>query len=228
MKYTGTKLKDWAVEDRPREKMLQRGINALTDAELLAIILGSGTKDKSVVELAREILEKHDGWNGLARKNLKDLTKIKGIGVVKALNILVSFEINRRKILQDLESKQITSSKIAGEYLCMKIGDSNQEKFYALFLNQSKKIIGEMLVGIGGITSTIVEPRIIFREALNHHATTIIISHNHPSGSLKPSQADKDITNKIRQMGSIMDITLIDHIIVSGNRYFSFADEGLL
>ena len=228
MKYNGSKLKDWAVEDRPREKMIQRGVGALTDSELLAIILGSGTREKSAVELAKEILEHSSGWTGLARKNLKDLTKIKGVGVVKALNILVAFEINRRKQTNAEESQVITSSKVAADYLAAKIGDSNQERFYVLYLNRANKIIGEMLNGVGGISSTLVEPRIIFREALNHHATAVIVSHNHPSGNTKPSDADKDITKKIKEMGKIMDIPLLDHIIICGNKYFSFSDEGLL
>lgn len=228
MQYTQLPIKAWAMEDRPREKMLARGHESLTDAELIAILLGSGTREISAVELARNIINAIGSIDKVARADIKTLTKIKGIGEVKALTLAAAFELGRRKSREEIEEARITSSDMAARYLMQKIGDSDQEVFYVLYLDRKNAIKAEKRISIGTISSTVIDIRVIFKEAVSQLASAIIVAHNHPSGNLQPSQADKEITHKLRDAAKLFDISLLDHVIVTSKNYFSFADSGML
>jgi DNA repair protein RadC len=221
-------IHSWALEDRPREKLLQRGLNALTDAELLAIILRSGTKSLSALDLARNIIREFDDLEKLARTNLEELLTINGIGKAKAMSILAIFELARRKNSIVSEKLRITSSSVAAKYLMAKLGDENQEVFYVLYLNRNNEVIGEKQLFVGGVNATVIDPRLVFQTSIQQLASAIIICHNHPSGNLTPSQADIQITHKLYRGANVLDIRLLDHLIVSAKGYFSFADEGML
>lgn len=223
-------LKSWAEDDRPREKFMMKGKNALSDAELLAIIMGSGNKEETAVDLAKRILnDSKNNWHELARLSVHDLIKYKGIGEAKAISIITALEIGVRKAHQAaLEKPVINSSKIAYELLRGKLGDLNQEEFHIILLNRANKLITIEKTSEGGISQTVVDQRVIFRKALNVNASAIILAHNHPSGNLNPSQADIEITKKIEKSGNLIGIELLDHIIVSATAYYSFKDEGIL
>jgi DNA repair protein RadC len=224
----GNRIKDLVEEDRPREKMIQKGLNALSDPELLALILSTGSRDLSAVELARVILKETAGLKNLAACSPSELMKIKGIGEAKAVSIAAAFELGRRKQQQQLKPVKIINSASAGNYLVPKFQDFTHEVFVVLFLSRNHQIKSEKIMSMGGTTSTIVDLKMIFKEAVNQLACSIIVAHNHPSGSLSPSPADKEITKRIRETGKLLEINLIDHIIVGQDGYFSFADEGLL
>ncbi|RNA62307.1 DNA repair protein RadC [Chryseobacterium nematophagum] len=223
-------IKFLAEDDRPREKFLLKGKNSLSDSELLAIIMGSGNKDESAVELARRILTSVDNnWNQLSLLSVKDLVKFKGIGEVKAISIATALEIGRRRASQDIPEKTIISnSRDAYNVLKNYLSDLRTEEFWAIFLNQSNKVIHVAQLTHGGISQSIVDVRILFKTALDHFATAVIIAHNHPSGSLDPSKDDMQITQKISGGGKTLSIQLLDHLIITQNSYFSFSDEGLL
>lgn len=221
-------ITSWAVEDRPREKLLQRGLGALTDAELIAILLRSGTQELSAIALARKIIEDMGSLAGVAQAGIKELTQIKGIGEAKAMSIVAAFELARRKGAADHARLKITSSAVAASYLSSKIGDLPHEAFWVLFLNQKNEIKAEKQLFQGGVASTTVDPKIVFKEAILQLASSIIVSHNHPSGNTQPSAADIRITRKLVSGAALCDIRLLDHIIVSPKGYYSFADEGLL
>ncbi|CAA7195573.1 RadC family protein [Chryseobacterium potabilaquae] len=223
-------IKFLAEDDRPREKFLLKGKNSLSDSELLAIIMGSGNKDESAVELARRILTSVDNnWNQLSLLSVKDLVKFKGIGEVKAISIATALEIGRRRASQDIPEKiTISNSRDAYNVLKNYLSDLRTEEFWAIFLNQSNKVIHVAQLTHGGISQSIVDVRILFKTALDHFATAVIIAHNHPSGSLDPSKDDMQITQKILGGGKTLSIQLLDHLIITQNSYFSFSDEGLL
>ncbi len=223
-------LKFLAEGDRPREKFLQKGKSALTDSELLAIIIGSGNKEESVLELARKILTSvNNSWHQLSLLSLKDLMKFKGIGEAKAISIITALEIGRRRIGQEIPEKSIIgNSHDAYSTLKNQLSDLRTEEFWAIFLNNSNKVIHISRLTQGGISQSIVDVRILFKTALEHFSTGVIIAHNHPSGSLKPSKEDINITQKIKEAGKILNIQLLDHIIITQNSYFSFSDAGLL
>lgn len=223
-------IKFLAEDDRPREKFLLKGKNSLSDSELLAIIMGSGSRDETAVELARKILASvNNNWHQLSLLTIKDLTKFKGVGEVKAISIATALEIGRRRSSQEIPEKpQISSSKDAYQILKLHLADLRTEEFWAVFLNQSNKVIHLAQLTQGGINQSIVDIRIVFKTALEHFATGIIISHNHPSGSVKPSAEDISITKKIKEAGNLMNIQLLDHLIITQNSYLSFADEGIL
>jgi DNA repair protein RadC len=223
-------IKFLAEDDRPREKFLLKGKNSLSDSELLAIIMGSGSRDETAVELARKILGSVDNnWHQLSLLTIKDLTKFKGVGEVKAISIATALEIGRRRASQEIPEKpQISSSKDAYQILKLHLADLRTEEFWAVFLNQSNKVIHLAQLTQGGINQSIVDIHIVFKIALEHFATGIIISHNHPSGNLKPSAEDINITKKIQEAGNLMNIQLLDHLIITQNTYLSFADEGIL
>ena len=223
-------IKFLAEDDRPREKFLLKGKNSLSDSELLAIIMGSGSRDETAVELARKILGSVDNnWHQLSLLTIKDLTKFKGVGEVKAISIATALEIGRRRASQEIPEKpQISSSKDAYQILKLHLADLRTEEFWAVFLNQSNKVIHLAQLTQGGINQSIVDIRIVFKIALEHFATGIIISHNHPSGNLKPSAEDINITKKIQEAGNLMNIQLLDHLIITQNTYLSFVDEGIL
>ncbi len=223
-------IKSLAEDERPREKLLLKGKNSLSDAELLAIIIGSGSKNESSVRLAQRILASVDNnWNELARLSISDLCKFNGIGKVKAIEITTSLEIGRRKSLQEaLKKEKIVSSKDAFDILHPIIGDHTFEEFWVLFLSQSNQGLSKEKISQGGITGTVVDSRLIFKHALELNCVSLIISHNHPSGNPQPSNADLEITQEIKEGGKLLNINLIDHLIITQTSYFSFADEGIL
>lgn len=225
-----TSIKNWATDDRPREKLLVKGASALSNSELIAILLNNGSKNKSAVELAKDILKLgQDNLNELGKLTFKDLKKIKGIGEAKSVTIVAALELGRRRqAAASLEKPVVRSSREIAEYLQALIQDYNYEVFAVIFLNRANKINHFEIISRGGITGTVADPRVILRKALEEEATSIILCHNHPSGNLKPSFADEELTRKIKEAASYMDIKVIDHIIVSEDGYYSFADEGIL
>ncbi|MCT4623466.1 MAG: DNA repair protein RadC [Schleiferiaceae bacterium] len=223
-------IKTWAEDDRPREKLILKGKNALSDSELIAILIGSGSRELSAVDLAKKILNHVDNdLNSLGRLNVKELCKFKGIGEAKAISIITALELGkRRKDSEAIQLKKITSSTDAFQLLQPLIGDLGHEEFWVLYLSNANKVIRKEQLSIGGITGTVADVRKIFKTALEQSATAMIIAHNHPSGTLTPSLADKKLTQKVKDGGTLLDIKLLDHIIVTEKNYFSFADEGLL
>ncbi len=223
-------IKFLAEDDRPREKFVLKGRNALSDAELLAIIMGSGNRDDSAVELARKILDSvENNWHNLSLLQISDLMKFKGIGEAKAISICTALEIGRRRSAQDvIEKVKIESSSDSFKILQPFLGDLQTEQFWAIFLNQNNRILAKSQLSSGGINQSVVDVRILFKTALEHFATGIVVAHNHPSGNLKPSQEDLKITKQIDEAGKLLNIQLLDHVIISQNSYFSFADESLL
>jgi DNA repair protein RadC len=223
-------IKSWAEDDRPREKLLAKGISALSDAELIAILIGSGTPKITAVDLAKEILKGvQNNLNELARLSVKDLMKHKGIGEAKAISIVTAMELGKRRRMADiLERKKIESSSAIFELMYPEIGDLGHEEFHVIFLNNSSKIIGRDCFSKGGITGTIADVRLIMKAALEHKSTAIVLCHNHPSGNNRPSQSDIALTKKVKQAGEILDINVLDHVIIAHKEYYSFADEGVL
>ncbi|MBF0597001.1 RadC family protein [Faecalibacter rhinopitheci] len=223
-------IKNWNEDDRPREKLSLKGRSSLSDAELLAIIMGSGNREESAVELAKRILNSaHNNWNELARYSILDLCKFKGVGEAKAISIITALEIGRRRTSQEvLDRVKINSSNDAAQILQQQIGDLPIEEFWVMFLNQGNKIIRTEQISRGGITQTSVDIRVIFKRSIELMATALILSHNHPSGNIIASEADKSLTKKIIEGAKYLDIQILDHIIVSQKDYFSFADEGLI
>lgn len=230
MNYQQKSIKNWAEDDRPREKLSLKGERALSDSELLAIIMGSGSREESAVELAKRILNSVDNnWNNLSRLSIKDLCKFKGIGEAKAISIITALEIGRRKAIQELPEKpKITRSRDIFLVMQSIIGDLNVEEFWVLFLNQGNFVVKKELIGRGGISYVAVDVRIIMKIALEEYATGIILAHNHPSGNLNPSRDDYRLTEKIKTAARTLDIELLDHLILNQKSYFSFADEGKL
>jgi DNA repair protein RadC len=223
-------IKFLAEDDRPREKFLLKGKSSLSDSELLAIIMGSGNRNETAVELARRILASvNNNWNQLSLLSVKDLMKFKGVGEVKAISIATALEIGRRKVSQEVPDKPvISSSSVAYDIFRNHLSDLRTEEFWAIFLNRSNKVIHFAQLTQGGINQSIVDIRVLFKTALDHFSTGIIIAHNHPSGSLQPSREDIEITRNIKIAGETMNIQLLDHLIITQNSYFSFSDDGLL
>lgn len=223
-------IKSYAEDDRPREKFLQKGRSSVSDSELLAIIMGSGNREESAVELAKRILNSvENNWHQLSALTLSDLMKFKGVGEAKAISIAAALEIGRRKSAQKIPDKpKITSSNDAYALLSPYLSDLQTEEFWAVFLNQSNKVLSLQKIAQGGINQSLVDIRILFKTALDQYATAIIIAHNHPSKNLNPSEEDLAITQKINEAGSLLHISLLDHIIIGGNSYFSFKDKGFL
>ena len=223
-------IKNWAEDDRPREKLLQKGKVSLSDAELMAILIGSGTRKESAVDLCRRILAASGhSLNELGKLSIPQLMKYNGIGQAKAITIIAAMELGRRRRTEEaLERKKITSSSSVFELMQPVIGDLPHEEFHIIYLNNSNKVISRMQLSKGGITGTLVDVRLALKMALEHGATSIILCHNHPSGNLNPSSADKQLTQKLKIAGESLDIKILDHLIVTEKSYFSFADEGLL
>lgn len=223
-------IKQWAKDDRPREKLLLNGAENLSNSELLAILIHNGSKEKTAVDLAKEVLKLgKDNLGELGKISIKELMKIKGIGEAKAITIAAALELGRRRqAAAPLEKKIVSTSSDIARFLQTKLKDYRHEVFAVLFLNRANKINHFEIVSEGGITGTVADPRVILRIALEQDAVNIILCHNHPSGSLKPSPADEQLTTKIKEAARFLDITVIDHVIVSEDGYFSFADEGLL
>ena len=223
-------IKQWAKDDRPREKLLLNGAENLSNSELLAILIHNGSKEKTAVDLAKEVLKLgKDNLGELGKISIKELMKIKGIGEAKAITIAAALELGRRRqAAAPLEKSVVNSSSDITRYLQTKLKDYRHEVFAVLFLNRANKINHFEIVSEGGITGTVADPRVILRKALEQDAVNIILCHNHPSGSLKPSRADEQLTTKIKEAARFLDITVMDHVIVSEDGYYSFADEGLL
>ncbi len=224
-------IKNWIEEDRPREKMARKGADALSNTELLAILINTGTTEKSAIDIAKDILALCDNnLVELSKLSLTDLKKTKGIGEKKAITLLAALELGKRRQLTDaLVKPVVTSSRSAYEILSPYFVGKNVEIFYVIFLNQAQKVNAIEQISQGGMTATVADTRVIFRRALEIQGTArIIVAHNHPSGNLKPSDADKQLTSRIKDAGKYIDIQLIDHLIITDNSYFSFADEGYL
>lgn len=224
-------IKNWAVDDRPREKMLLKGYAALSNAELLAILINNGTKDKSAVDVTKQLLAAVDNdLQKLGKLSVKEIIKlkVKGIGEAKAVTIVAALELGLRREVSEKKLNVVIHSRDAAEYLRAQLKFKNHEVFAIVYLNRANKIKHYEIISEGGITGTVADPRIILKKALENDAVSIILCHNHPSGSIKPSRADETLTKKITEAASYFDIKVLDHIIVSEEGYYSFADEGLL
>ncbi len=222
-------IKDWNPEDMPREKLIDKGASALTNAELLAILINTGTRNASALDIAKKVLlQAGQDLLGFEQLGLNELKSIKGLGPKKAVTLLAAIELGRRgKLAKALTRKKVSSSREAFEILAPFFSDRSHEHFIAIFLDQSNKLLSVVPISSGGLTATVVDPRLIFRKALEVKNTTqIIISHNHPSGNVTPSQADRKITQKLIDGAKLLDFKIVDHIIVGHNEYYSFSDVG--
>ncbi len=229
-RYGRLSIKQWAAGDRPREKLLAQGVRSLTDAELVAILLGSGTRELSAVDLAKQILAAAgNDLNRLSRMDFHDLRKFRGVGEAKALAIVAAMELGRRRRLEEVQArKKISTSRDVFDFFHPFIGDLSHEEFWVLHLSRSNRILAWKKISQGGITGTVTDVRLILKDALENTASALIICHNHPSGNLQPSEADREITRKVARAAEVMDIRLLDHLIIGEGGYFSFADEGML
>lgn len=224
------KITEWALEDRPREKSIEKGMSSLSDAELLAILINSGTKNKSAVDLGRELLGKvNNNLNTLGKLSIAELKTLQGIGTARAVTISAALELGRRrKNAEAPEVPQIKCSKDVADIFQPLLSDLPHEEFWILFLNRSNKVISRMKLSQGGVSGTVTDVRMVMKRAIECLASGIIVCHNHPSGNLNPSDADTKITQKIKDAGTLMDIQLLDHLIITDREYYSFADNGLL
>lgn len=228
--YKKLNIKQWAEADRPREKLLSKGARALTDAELLAILIGSGNQKETAVELAKRILQEyHNNISELGKKSIDQLCTFHGIGEAKAVTIVAALELGKRRKEADVfQKKQVRGSKDAADHLLPILEDLPHEEFWVVLLDRANKILDTFLLSQGGLSGTVIDTRIILKKALEQLASSIILAHNHPSGSLMASEADRKITSKIKNAAELMDIAVLDHIIIGQNNYLSFADEGML
>ena len=226
---TSFPISQWAEDDKPREKLMLKGKQVLSDAELLAILIGSGSRNESAVDLSKRIISGVANLKALGKMSLKQLMEFKGIGEAKAVTILAAMELGRRRGSEDeLILDKISSSKSVFDIMHPIIGDLMHEEFWVLYLNNSNKVMYKSQLSKGGITGTVVDSRIVFKTAFEQNAVHIILCHNHPSGILQASDADKQITKKIKEAGKMLDINVLDHIIITENSYLSFADDGIL
>ena len=222
-------ITNWSEDDKPREKLMLKGKSVLSDAELIAILIGSGSRNESAVDLSKKILASVDNnLNALGKVSISQLIAFKGIGEAKAISIIAALELGRRRRSEEaVELKKVTSSKVIFEIMQPIIGELPHEEFWIIYLNNSNKVISKSQLSKGGITGTLVDVRIVFKTALEMGATALILCHNHPSGTLIPSDADKQITKKLKLAGESLEIKVLDHLIVTETSYFSFADEGI-
>jgi len=223
-------IKSWSPEDRPREKLLSKGISSLSDAELIAILIGSGTAKLSAVDVAKKVLAYvENNLDSLAKLTVKELMKAKGIGEAKAITIVAALELGRRRKDQSPDEKpKIDGSKTAFDLIKGDVMDLPHEEFWVILLNRANRVIRKKRVSEGGVSGTVADPKIIFKLAVDELASGIIVVHNHPSGNLKPSESDINLTKKIKEAGKVLEIAMLDHLIIAHDRYFSFADEGLV
>lgn len=224
-------IKNWAVDDRPREKLLLKGAEILSNSELLAILINNGTTDKSAVDLAKELLSAvENNLQRLTKLSVKEMVnlKIKGLGPAKAITIAAALELGVRRSMADNKKEVVLSSKDIAGFLQAQLQYKSHEVFAVVFLNRSNKINHYEIISEGGITGTVADPRIILKKALQHEAVSIVLCHNHPSGNLRPSRQDQELTNKIKEAAHYFDIKVLDHIIVSNEGYYSFSDDGML
>jgi DNA repair protein RadC len=226
---TGT-IKSWAEDDRPREKLLRIGASNLSDSELIAILLRTGKKNATAVDIAKSLLNKNNyDLTELSRCTVAELSKISGIGKVKAITLAAALELGRRRRMAETPKRiKITSSKVVAELMIPRLSDLSHEEFFIILLNRSNEIISRVALSTGGISGTVVDPRTAFKAAIEALASAMILCHNHPSRNVSPSEEDKKLTSRMKQAGELLDIRVLDHIIIAGNNYFSFADEGLL
>ncbi|TDE42488.1 DNA repair protein RadC [Flavobacterium rhamnosiphilum] len=222
-------ITNWSEDDKPREKLMLKGKSVLSDAELIAILIGSGSRNESAVDLSKRILASvENNLNALGKLSISQLMNFKGIGEAKAISIIAALELGRRRRAEDaVELKKVTSSKIIFEIMQPIIGELPHEEFWIIYMNNSNKVISKSQLSKGGITGTLVDVRIVFKTALEMGATGLILCHNHPSGTLIPSDADKQITKKLKLAGDSLEIKVLDHLIVTEKNYFSFVDEGI-
>jgi len=228
MENTPFSIKYWAEDDKPREKLMLKGKSVLSDAELIAILIGSGSRNESAVDLSKRILASVENLNALGKLSLQQLTTFKGIGEAKAIAIIAAMELGRRRRSEEtVELTKITSSRAVFNIMQPIIGELPHEEFWILYLNNSNKVIYKSQLSKGGITGTVVDVRLVFKTALECNATAIILTHNHPSGVLQASDADKQITKKLKEAGNNLDINVLDHIIITENGFYSFRDDGI-
>lgn len=223
-------IKNWSDDDKPREKLVQKGKSVLSDAELIAILIGSGSRNESAVELSKRILASaNNNLNELGKLSIKQLMQFKGIGEAKAVSIAAALEIGRRRRGEEAQKiTKINSSKNVFELLQPKMGELPHEEFWIVFLNNSNAVLQAGQLSKGGITGTLVDVRLVLKQALELGAVGLILAHNHPSGTLKPSEADRQITKKLKVASEALDIKVLDHVIITQKEYFSFADENIL
>ena len=229
-KYHLSGIPTWAVEDRPREKMLSGGVQSLSDTELLAVIIGSGTRNQSAVDLARQILNSVDyDLNRLSRLTAAELARLKGIGPAKAVKIISALELgNRKQHFKTREMVKISNSHDVYRIFHPLVGELEHEEFWILILNRANAVLNKIKISQGGLSGTVIDTRLILKNAIDNLASSIIACHNHPSGNIKPSEADRRITTSLKKAAEMMEIKFLDHIIIADKNYFSFADEGLL
>ncbi len=227
---SSTSIKTWAVDDRPREKLLTKGKESLSDSELLAILINSGSGRDSAVDVAKKVLKlSDDNLDELGKVSIKEMMSVKGIGEARAITLVAALELGRRRqgsLTSD--KKKVHTSRQLAEYLRSSLKDHSYEVFAVVFLNRANKVKHFEVLSKGGLTNTIVDPRIIFLKALEVQATSIVLCHNHPSGNLKPSRADEELTARLKSAGMLLDIKVVDHLIVSDEGYYSFADDGMM
>jgi len=224
-------IKTWAESDRPREKLLAQGRRVLSDAELIAILIGSGSRHETAVELGKRILHQYrNSLHELGKVSVKELSRFKGIGEAKAISIIAALEVGRRRAdsAEEAEPEKIGCSRDVFHALRSCFADLNHEEFWILCVNRSGKVLAKSLISRGGVAGTVADPKIVFKLALEHNATSVFLAHNHPSGNLKPSQADIVLTKKMAGAGQVLEIPVLDHLIFAGNTFYSFADEGQL
>ena len=228
--YKNLRIKDWAVEDRPREKLLSKGLKSLTDTELLAILIGSGQKNESAVEIAKKVLNlAQNNLNELGKLSIKDFKTVKGIGEAKAITLISALELGRRRKSSESRVKyKIGSSNDAFLYMRPFLEDLSYEEFWVIYMNRSNRVIDQLKISQGGISGTVIDVRIILKHGIEKLASTLIICHNHPSGNLQPSKSDIQITTKLKEAAKFHDIDVLDHLIISDSLYYSFADEGIM
>lgn len=222
-------IRSWAEDDRPREKLLLKGKSTLSDAELIAILIGSGNTEETAVDLSKRILQSlKNNLSELGKLSVKDLMQFKGIGEAKAISIIAALELGRRRKDSQPEKRvKITDSQTAFDVIYPNLGDLNHEEFWVIFLNRANAVIGKQNISKGGVSGTVVDPKVVFKMAVQFPASGIILAHNHPSGNLKPSQADHQLTHKLKEAGKALDIPVLDHLIIGERDYFSFVDEGV-
>lgn len=228
--YTPTTIKQWAESDRPREKLMKLGRHNLSESELIAILIRTGTHDQTAVDVAKNILAKfNNDLSELSRVTVKDLSAIHGMGSVKAITVIAALELGRRRReAEGMKKPVIQSSKDAADILQPHLADLSHEEFVILLLNRNNAVVDKFNVSSGGVAGTVVDPKIIFKRAMDYSASGLILSHNHPSGNLKPSPEDIKLTKKLFDAGKFLEVSVLDHIIIAGNEYYSFADEGIM
>jgi DNA repair protein RadC len=223
-------IKQWSEDDRPREKLIMKGKVVLSNAELLAVLIGSGNKRESAVDIAKNILDRvNQNLTELSRQTVNELTRTNGIGAAKAVIIVAALELGNRKRTQDvLAREKVSGSRDVFELFQPELSEANYEEFWILLLNRANRIIRKMSISEGGISGTVADPKKIFKIGLEFNASSIILCHNHPSGNVQPSEADIKLTRKMKEAGTLLDLPVLDHLIIGGNSYYSFADEGMM